>query len=190
MKKKLKTIKRSNSALNIKSPKYSSTIKYALTPEQIYKLQINQLDYGIEGYEVPRQYYDYHQLMWHKKREKILSSHKHIWPPNAWPRDKEDDKIKVKPKRLTYIDDIYKWCHSYYDPKKAKALIEERNIDIKDYQPPKHIDKIRRKNFLENEKKRKNGEKVDHPILNIKMRHIKRQKKIKKNMMKKEEKIL
>ena len=72
MKKKLKTIKRSNSALNIKSPKYSSTIKYALTPEQIYKLQINQLDYGIEGYEVPRQYYDYHQVMWHKKREKNI----------------------------------------------------------------------------------------------------------------------
>ena len=58
-----------------------------------------------------------HVTMWHKKRAKILSSHKHIWPPDDWPRDKEDDKKKVKPKRLTYIDDIYKWCHSYYDPK-------------------------------------------------------------------------
>ena len=101
--------------------------------------------------------------MWHKKRAKILSSHKHIWPPDDWPRDKEDDKKKVKPKRLTYIDDIYKWCHSYYDPKRAHELIEEKNIEIKDYQPPKQIDKIRRKNFLENEKKKEEWRKSRPP---------------------------
>ena len=77
--------------------------------------------------------------MWHKKRAKILSTQKHVWPPDDWPRDKEDDKIKVNPKRLTYIDDIYKWCHCYNDPKKAQALIEGKNIDVKDYQPPKQI---------------------------------------------------
>ena len=76
---KKKVVKRSNSALNVKYPKIPSTIKYALTPEQIYQLDINQLEYGIEGYEVPRQYYDYHQVMWHKKREKILTAHRHIF---------------------------------------------------------------------------------------------------------------
>jgi hypothetical protein len=55
---------------------------------------------------------------------------------------------------LTYIDDIRKWCHSYYDPKRAEAILEERNINVKDYEPPKKIDKVRRKNFLENEKKK------------------------------------
>ena len=159
--KKKKSMKRSNSALNVNYPKIPSSIKYALTPEQIYQLNINQLDYGIEGYEVPRQYYDYHQVMWHKKREKILTSHKHIWPPNDWPTDKEDDKRKVKPKRLTYIDDIYKWCHSFYDPKRAEELTKD--IEIKEYQPPKQIDKIRRKNFLENEKKKEEWRKSRPP---------------------------
>ncbi len=160
---KKKTIKRCFSGLNLKYPKIPSSIKYALTPEQIYQLNMNKLEYGIEGYEVPRQYYDYHQVMWHKKREKILTQHRHIWPPEDWPRDKEDDKIRVKPKRLTYIDDLYKWCHSYYDQKKAESLIEEKNIDIKDYKPPQKIDKIRRKNFLENEKKKEEWRKSRPP---------------------------
>ena len=161
--KKKKSFKRTKSAFNVMYPKISSKIKYALTPEQIYELNINQLEYGIEGYKVPRQYYDYYQVMWHKKRAKILTAHKHIWPPDDWPTDKEDDKTKVKPKRLSYIDDIYKWCHSYYDPKKAEVLIEEKNIDVKEYQKPRVIDKMRRKNFLENEKKKEEWRKSRPP---------------------------
>ena len=161
--KKKKTIKRSNSALEVKYPRIPSSIKYALTPEQMYEIDSKQLEYGIEGYEVPRKYYDYHQVMWHKKREKILSSHRHIWPPEDWPRDKDDGKTKLKPKRLTYIDDIYKWCHSYYDPKKARELIDEKGIDVKEYKPPRKIDKRRRKDFLENEKKKEEWRKSRPP---------------------------
>ena len=58
---KRKLGKRSKSALNIKNPN-SFPIKYALTPDQIYQIDSNQLDYGVEGYVVPRSYYDYHQL--------------------------------------------------------------------------------------------------------------------------------
>ena len=130
------------------------TIKYALTPEEMYKLDSHQLEYGIPGYQIPRKYYDYHQCVWAKKREKILSSHKHVWPPEDWPRDKNDENIKVKPKRKTFLDDLYKWCYSYYDPEKAQRLIEEKNIDVKEYVKPRIIDKTRRKNFLENEKKK------------------------------------
>ena len=130
------------------------TIKYALTPEEMYKLDSRQLEYGIPGYKIPRKYYDYHQCVWAKKREKILSSHKHVWPPEDWPRDKNDENIKVKPKRKTFLDDLYKWCYSYYDPEKAQRLIEEKNIDVKEYVKPRIIDKTRRKNFLENEKKK------------------------------------
>ena len=129
------------------------TIKYALTPEEMYKLDSHQLEIGIEGYQIPRKYNDHHQCVWARKREKILKSHKHVWPPEDWPRDKDDENIKVKPKRKTFLDDLYKWCYSYYDPKRAEELIE-KGIDTKDYVKPREIDKIRRKNFLENEKRK------------------------------------
>ena len=160
---KKKFANRSRSALNIKKPKYSKTIKYALTPEQIYQINFNQLDYGIEGYATPHSYFDYNQVMWIKKRTQILKRNRHIWPPNDWPRDKNDEKIKIKPKRLTYIDEVRKWCQSYYDPKRAQEIIEERNLDLKDYEPPKKIDKIRRKNFLANEKKKEEWRKSRPP---------------------------
>ena len=131
-----------------------SKIKYGLTPEEMYKLNSHQLEYGIEGYEIPRKYNDHHQCVWARKREKILSSHKHIWPPEDWPKSKEDENIKVKPKRKTFLDDLYKWCYSYYDKEKAEKLIEEKNIDINDYVKPRFIDKKKRTDFLENEKKK------------------------------------
>ena len=131
-----------------------SKIKYALTPEEMYKLASRQLEIGIEGYEIPRKYNDHHQCVWARKREKILSSHKHVWPPEDWPRAKDDETVKIKPKRKTFLDDLYKWCYSYYDKEKAEALIEEKNINVNDYVKPRIIDKKRRKDFLENEKKK------------------------------------
>ena len=129
-------------------------IKYALTPEEMYKLDSHQLDIGIEGYQIPRKYNDHHQCVWARKREKILKEHKHVWPPEDWPKSKEDENIKVKPKRKTFLDDLYKWCYSYYDKEKAERLIEEKNINVKDYVKPIILDKKRRKDFLENEKKK------------------------------------
>ena len=138
---------------SIKSSKIK-TIKYALTPEEMYKLDSHQLEYGIEGYQIPRKYNDHHQCVWARKREKILNSHKHVWPPEDWPRAKDDETVKVKPKRKTFLDDLYKWCYSYYDKEKAEALIEEKNINVNDYVKPRKKDKKRRKDFLENEKKK------------------------------------
>ena len=137
------------------------TIKYALTPEEMYKLDSHQLDIGIEGYEIPKKHFDYHQALWVKKREKILKSNKRIWPPKDWPKDADDNKIK--PKKRTYLDDLYKWCNSYYDKEKAEALIDEKGIDTKDYVKPRVIDKIRRKNYLENEKKKEDWKKSRPP---------------------------
>mgnify|MGYP004447514975 FL=1 len=129
-----------------------NTIKYALTPEEMYKLDSHQLEIGIEGYEIPKKHFDHKQAIWVKQREKILKSNKRIWPPEDWPRNAED--VKVKPKKKTYLDDLYKWCNSYYDQAKAEALIDEKGINVKDYEKPKVIDKIRRKNFLANEQKK------------------------------------
>ena len=131
-----------------------SKIKYALTPEEMYKLNSRQLEYGIEGYQIPRKYNDHHKCVWARKREQILKAHKHIWPPEDWPRSKEDENVKVKPKRKTFLDDLYKWCYSYYNKEKAEALIEEKNIDVKDYVKPRHIDTKRRTEFKKKKKKK------------------------------------
>ena len=145
-----KSLPRSLSAKNVAS----GIVTNRLTPDEIYRLSKRQNDWGIEGYEVPRHYYDYHQVLWERKRTKILENHTHVWPPHDWPRDKEDDKIKHPPKRKNYLDDLYKWCHSYYDPKRAKELIENQEIDVKEYQPKREIDTRRRRDFLANEKKK------------------------------------
>ena len=130
------------------------TIKYALTPEEMYNLNSKHLDIGIEGYQIPRKYNDHHKCVWERKRAKILSEHKHIWPPEDWPKSKEDENVKVKPKRKTYLDDLYKWCNSYYSKERAEAVIEAKNLDVKEYVKPRVIDKKRRTDFLENEKKK------------------------------------
>ena len=150
----MKKNKRPNSCRPKTTTHRKSKIKYALTPEEMYKIYSRQLECGIEGYQIPRKYNDHHKCVWARKREKILSSHKHVWPPEDWPRSKEDENIKVKPKRRTYLDDLYKWCYSYYDKEKAELLIQEKNIDVNDYVKPRVIDKKRRKLFLENEKKK------------------------------------
>ena len=131
-----------------------SKIKYGLTPEEMYNLNSKHLEIGIEGYKIPRKYNDHHKCVWERKRAKILTEHKHIWPPDDWPKSKEDENIKVKPKRKTFLDDLYKWCNSYYSKERAEAVIEAKNLDVKDYVKPLYIDKKRRKDFLENEKKK------------------------------------
>ena len=128
--------------------------QHKLTPQEIYKLSTRQIEWGVEGYEVPRHYFDYNQVLWHRRRQKILESHNHVWPPDDWPRDKDDDKIKRPPKRTSYLDDLYKWCNSFYDAKRRRELIEDKNIDVKEYQPRVHVDKTRRNDFLNNEKKK------------------------------------
>jgi len=144
-----------------------SKLKYLLTPDEMYKLSSRQLEIGIEGYEIPRKYNDFHQCVWERKREQILNAHKHIWPPEDWPKDKENENIRIKPKKKTFLDDLFKWCFSFYDKEKAQTLIEEKNINIKDYIKPLKLDKKKRKEFLENEKKKKNGKKTFQIILII-----------------------
>ena len=143
--------KRANSARpkSTKNKKAKITIKYPLKPEEMYNIASRQLDIGIEGYEVPRKYNDHRQCIWERERKKILSSHKRVWPPQDWPESKDNPNVKVKPKRKTYLDDLYKWCNSYYDKEKAERLIEEKNIDVNDYVKPRFIDTKRRKAEIE-----------------------------------------
>ena len=151
-----------------KKAKYKK-IKYLLTPEEMYNLNSKHLDIGIEGYKIPRKYNDHHKCVWERKRAKILTEHRHIWPPEDWPKSKEDENIKVKPKRKTYLDDLYKWCNSYYDKERAEAVIEAKNLDVKDYVKPLFIDKKRRTDFLENEKKKEEWRKSRPKMTNKKL---------------------
>ena len=94
-----------------------------LTPEQIYDIVMGKDRGGIQGYRCPRRYYDYHQVMWLKKREEILKKHKAIWPPEDWKTNKETDK-KEPPKKTNFIDDQIKWAKSFNDPQKSQEVKE------------------------------------------------------------------
>jgi hypothetical protein len=111
-------------------------------------------NWGIEGYEIAKKYFDYRQVVWHKKREKILKEHKKEWPPQDWPKDKENDKL-VPPKRINFIDEQIDWANSFNDPKKSEELKEslESRGTFK-YPDPKQYPNLRDK-FLKEEKEKK-----------------------------------
>ena len=103
-----KKITKSNSASN-------------LTPEQIYDIIKGKSKGGIPGYLCPRKYYDYHQVMWLKRREQILKQHKASWPPEDWKTNKETGN-KEPPKKLNFIDERIRWAKSFNDPKKSQEI--------------------------------------------------------------------
>jgi len=104
-----------------KLTKSSSAVE--LTPEQIYDIATEKSKGGIQGYVCPRKYYDYHQVMWLKKREQILKSHKAVWPPDNWKANKETGN-KEPPKKLNFIDERIRWAQSFNDPKKSQEVKE------------------------------------------------------------------
>ncbi len=133
---------RSQSAKNIHSK---------LTPEDIYSISKRENIYGIKEYNPPKKYFDFHEIKWEKKRKEILKNSKKNWPPEDWPKDKKDDKKRIPPIKKTYIYTLEKWLNSYYDSKKAEEL-KEKGIKTNEYIPKIFIDKIKRTQFLENEK--------------------------------------
>lgn len=128
------------------------------TPEELYNIAKKKDGWGIDGYEVPRQYYDYHQVMWKKKVEQIAKKCPRQWPPKDWPaKSRDDPERKVPPKRPNYLDDVIKWCNSYYNPERAAQILESKPIeDNKPKKPPKDN---RREEFLKKEKEKKEREK-------------------------------
>ena len=94
-----------------------------LTPEQIYDIVMGKDKGGIQGYRCPRHYYDYHEVMWLRKREQILKKHKATWPPEDWKSNKETGG-KEPPKKFNFIDEQIKWAKSFNDPKKSQEVKE------------------------------------------------------------------
>ena len=100
------------------------SISYKITPEEMWNcIKGSSQNWGIEGYQITKKYYDYRQVKWLQEREKILKAHKREWPPQNWPKDKETDKL-VPPKKTNFIDDQIKWANSFNDPKKSEEIKE------------------------------------------------------------------
>ena len=96
------------------TPEHSNfrTIQYKITPEEMWQcVKGSSQNWGIEGYEIAKKYYDYHQVKWYQQRKKILDQHKRVWPPQNWPKSKDEDKL-VPPHRPNFLDDYVKWANS------------------------------------------------------------------------------
>ena len=137
------------------SQKVTHTIKYKITPEEMWNcIKGSSQNWGIEGYEITKKYYDYHQVKWEQERKRILDAHKREWPPQNWPKDKESDKL-VPPKKKTFIDEQTDWANSFNDPKKSeetKQSLESRGTFK--YPDKKQYPNLREK-FLKDEKDKK-----------------------------------
>ena len=135
--------------------KYKPKVNYRITPEEMWScVKGSSMNWGIEGYEIPRHYYDYHQVKWQQERQKILESHKRVWPPQDWPKSKEDDKL-VPPHRPNFTENYIKWANSFNDEKKSEEIKEslESRGTFK-YPEPKKPLNLRDK-FLNEEKEKK-----------------------------------
>ena len=140
---------------SLQSPVKEQALNYNITPEEMWKcVKGSTQKWGIEGYEVPKKYYDYHKVIWEKKRAKIIDAHKKEWPPKNWPKDKESDKF-VPPTKLNFIDEQIKLVKSFNDPKRSEELkqsLESRGT-FKPL-PKKELPNLRNR-YLENEKQHK-----------------------------------
>ena len=137
------------------SQEVSSKIKYKITPEEMWNcIKGSSQNWGIEGYEITKKYYDYRQVKWEQERKRILDAHKKEWPPQNWPKNKETEKLEP-PKRTNFIDDQIAWANSFNDPKKSEEVKQnlERRGTFK-YPDKKQYPNLRDK-FLKDEKEKK-----------------------------------
>ena len=131
------------------------TITYKITPEEMWQcVKGSSQNWGIEGYEIARKYYDYHQVKWMQERKKILDQHKRVWPPQDWPKAKDEDKL-IPPRRPNFLDYYIKWANSFNDEKKSeevKQSLEGRGtFKMPDPKKPMNL----REKFLSYEKEKK-----------------------------------
>ena len=130
-------------------------VEYKITPNEMWTCVRGQTqNWGIEGYQVPRKYFDHKQYKWEIKRAEILKNHRRVWPPNDWPKDKETEK-PIMPMRKNFIDDVIKLAKSFNDPAKSeelKASLESRG-PFKMPEPKVPINM--RDKFLKEEQERK-----------------------------------
>ena len=161
-------MKKSHSVCDISDKNNSKT---SISPEEMYNINENTLTGGIFGYRCPKIYFDYNKILWFRKRENILNSHKRKWPPEDWKTNKETGK-KSPPTKKNFIDEQIFWANSFYNSKRAEQIKEELETKNRKIEPAKirsdfdiKPNKINnRKNFLEREKERENIKKKINSI--------------------------
>ena len=130
-------------------------VEYKITPNEMWTCVRGQTqNWGIEGYQVPRKYFDHEQYKWEIKRAEILRNHRRVWPRNDWPKDKETEK-PIMSIRKNYIDDVIKLAKPFNEPGKSeelKASLESRGT-FKMPEPKVPINM--RDKFLKEEQERK-----------------------------------
>ena len=120
----------------LKRMKKSNSFLY-LTPHQIFDIESKKEKGGIEGYRCPKKYFDYHEVLWLRKRENILKRHRAIWPPEDWKSNPDTGK-KVPPRKYNFIDERIRWANSFNDIKKSQEIkdaLEAKGKIIGDFKP-------------------------------------------------------
>lgn len=120
----------------LKRMKKSNSFLY-LTPHQIFDIESKKEKGGIEGYRCPKKYFDYNEVLWLRKREKILKRHRAVWPPEDW-KSSPDTGKKVPPRKYNFIDERIKWANSFNDIKKSQEIkdaLEAKGKIIEEFKP-------------------------------------------------------
>ena len=157
--------------------KYRPKVNYRISPEEMWScVKGSSMNWGIEGYEIPKHYYDYHQIKWQQERKTILEKHKRVWPPQDWPKSKEDDKL-IPPHRPNFIENYIKWAKSFNDEKKSEEIKQslEGRGTFK-YPEPKKPLNLRDKFLNEEKEKKKNS--PSYQKFNIGKKHLQKMLKL------------
>jgi len=120
----------------LKRMKKSNSFLY-LTPHQIFDIESKKEKGGIEGYRCPKKYFDYHEVLWLRKRENILKRHRAVWPPEDWKSNPDTGK-KVPPRKYNFIDERIRWANSFNDIKKSQEIkdaLEAKGKIIEAFKP-------------------------------------------------------
>ena len=91
-------MKKSHSVCDISDKKNPKT---SISPEEMFNINDNTLTGGIFGYRCPKIYFDYNKILWFRKRDSILNSHKRKWPPEDWKSNKETGKKSPPKKKIS-----------------------------------------------------------------------------------------
>lgn len=145
--------------------------------QEMWDLTKGDKNWGIEGYDPVRKYYDGGKEIKLREREKTIKENKDRWPPSDWPKiDKgSGEKVPVPPKRPNYLDQVYKWSKSYYDPEKAQKIIDDLDSKGRPFDKRKEKIVVDPKKLFETSQKEKQDRDAnysDYPKFDLKIEWI------------------
>jgi hypothetical protein len=145
--------------------------------EDMWALTKGDKNWGIEGYDPLRKYYDCKQAIKDRELAQTLKETKKFWPPSNWPKNK--DGKQEPPKRPNYLDQIYKWSNSYYDHERAQKVTEDLESKGRPFDKKKEAVKTDPKKIFETSEKEKEDRKAnfsDYPKFDLKIEWIEKAK--------------